>query len=531
MKALDLYAGVGGWSLGFALAGVEVVASYEWWSDANLTNSRNNRHLTNEVDIRSIDLSSLPKVDVVIGSPPCTHFSLANKGGRGNVMEGLKDVEAFLGVVEQIRPRFWAMENVPRLAAIFQREMNQGGCLHRFAHLNPTLAVVDASEWGVPQRRKRAIIGNFDLDLLLSYRASTRPRTLGEVATLLSMDDPVDPVWGLTVASDALTDHAREEAFSKEEERINRDAKTFHPVYNGMKFPDDPKKPARTVTATCTRVSRESIVVGDEGGFRRPTLREKASLQSFPITYQFYASTHSMKQKMVGNAVPPLLTYYIAHSMLGTPTSKLPPPEEAISRFTPPSEIPPPTNPDRPGRSYPEDRKFRSAIPGLRFKSGMRFELSNSFHKGKPIWRTRFFFGNSKRVSEIELGTNLLRNISRSHVARPSVARALNCIVESGGIVNFANSEALQSAWVHKKEERGHPHELVDNIGASAALFLNREPLDAADSVVSSALDSMGNPPGKDKVIRNAKSVFAGMLVCSLVNEMLEESERQRCKA
>lgn len=523
MKALDLYAGIGGWSLGFGLAGIEVVASYEWWPAANLTNSRNNRHPAVEADVRTLDPSSLPKVDVVVGSPPCTHFSLANKGGRGNVMEGLKDVEAFLGVVERLKPRFWAMENVPRLAEIFRRETDQGGVLHRFAGLNPTVAVLDASEWGVPQRRKRAIIGNFDLDLLLSYRSSARSRTLGEVVTLLAMDDPVDPVWGVALSPESLTEHVREERFSKEEERINRDAKAFHPVYNGMRFPDDPLKPSRTVTATCTRVSRESIVVEEDGGYRRPTLREKASLQSFPATYQFYGSTHSLKQKMVGNAVPPLLTYYVAHSMLGTPASKVPPPEEAIGGFAPSSDAPPQTKPDRPGRSYPADRKFRAAIPGLRFKSGMRFELSNSFHGKMPVWRVRFFFGNSKRVSEVALGTEFLRRTQS--LSGPFVARALNCIVESGGISALARSDRLQKAWTHDKECPNHPHDLVDGIGRAAALFLEREPLDSAGSLVSSVLGYMDNPPGSDKVLRNAKAVFAGMLVGSLVNEMLGESE------
>lgn len=521
MRAVDLYSGVGGWSLGLRMAGVDVVASYEWWADANRTNALNNLHQTHEVDVRSLDPASVPKVDFVVGSPPCTHFSLANRGGKGNVLEGLKDVERFLEVVEAVRPRSWAMENVPRLADILRSELNQGGVLHRFAHLNPTVAVLDASEWGVPQRRKRAIIGSFDLDLLLSYRASARQRTLGDVVSMLSADDPVDPVWGLPIPPGGLTEHVREEGLSREEERMNRDAKTFHPVYNGMRFPDDPLKPSRTVTATCTRVSRESIVVEEGGAYRRPTLREKACLQSFPASYQFYAATHALKQKMVGNAVPPLLTYYIAHSMLGTPAGEVPSPPAAASTFSPPAEMPPPTRPDRPGRSYPTDRKFRAAIPGLRFKSGMRFELSNSSGPRGAVWRVRFFFGNSKRVSEVELGTRLIRDIKGMEGHGSSVAQALNCVVESGAIARLAGSEGLQESWSHRKDSLVHPHDLVDSLGAAAGLLLEREPLAGAEGVVSVILQSMGDPPGSDKVLRNARAVFAGMLVGSLVNEVL----------
>lgn len=71
LKAIDFYSGVGGWSLGLGLAGIEVVASYEWWKTANRTNELNNHHPTNTVDIRLLSLDSLPVgIDVVVGSPP-----------------------------------------------------------------------------------------------------------------------------------------------------------------------------------------------------------------------------------------------------------------------------------------------------------------------------------------------------------------------------------------------------------------------------------------------------------------------------
>lgn len=527
LKAVDLYAGIGGWSLGLGLAGIKVVASYEWWGDANATNQRNNGHAAHKVDIRSLDPSSVPKVDIVVGSPPCTQFSLANRGGRGNVLEGLKDVEKFLEVVQAVKPRFWALENVPRLAEIFNREINQGGTLHRFAGLNPVVSVVDASEWGVPQRRKRAIIGNFNLELLLSYRASAPVRTLGEVVSLLSLDEPLDPVWGLSFPAGQMTEHVMEEPLSPEEERLNRDAKAHHPIYNGMSFPDDPMRPSRTVTATCTRVSRESIVVSDEGRFRRLSLRERASLQSFPLGYQFYAATHPLKQKMVGNAIPPLLTYHIAHSMIGTPASSVPSPEEAISSFVPPKDPPPPTRPDRSGRSYPHDRRFRAAIPGFRFKSGMRFELSNHFVGDRPSWRVRFFFGSSKSAREVELDALLMSKLEKIEGARSSVARGLNAIVESGGIVDSVSSPRLQRVWSHRKEEFAHPYDLVDAIGRAADLLDQRES-GCPEAVVSALMGSIGNPPGHKKVLRNSRRVFACMIVGSLVNEMLSESEAYR---
>src|SRR5262245_36136777 len=111
LRAIDLYSGIGGWSLGLKMAGVDVVASYEWWDQANRTNEINNGHVTNTLDIRSVKLDALPKkIDVVVGSPPCTEFSFANRGGKGDIEDGLRDLRKFLEIVDFVRPTYWAME-------------------------------------------------------------------------------------------------------------------------------------------------------------------------------------------------------------------------------------------------------------------------------------------------------------------------------------------------------------------------------------------------------------------------------------
>src|ERR1700741_3407116 len=89
-RAIDLYSGVGGWSLGLRLAGIEVIASYDIWGEANETNFKNHGHLVQTVDIRRLDFGELPKsIDVVVGSPPCTQFSYSNRGGDGDIADGL----------------------------------------------------------------------------------------------------------------------------------------------------------------------------------------------------------------------------------------------------------------------------------------------------------------------------------------------------------------------------------------------------------------------------------------------------------
>lgn len=515
MKVLDLYSGIGGWSLGMSMAGLEVVASYDIWQKANLTNSRNNHHTATRANIREIDPYSLPRVDVVVGSPPCTQFSLANRGGKGDIADGLKDVEKFLEIVEAIRPEFWAMENVPRLESIARREFDQGGVLHKFCHLKPEFMVLDLSEWGVPQRRQRLLVGNINFDLLRSYSDVCPRRTLGDVIRSLSGDPAVDPVYGTIIPVSDLTDNIHEPPFSDEEARINRDSKSFHPIYNNMSFPDDTDRPSRTVTATSTRISRESIVISSGSGFRRPTVRESASIQSFPIGYQFYGDSHADKIKMIGNAFPPLATFYIGHAILGTSVSSLPEPSEGIKNFRPPAEMPKMTSPQKPSKKYSPGRKFRAAVPGLRFKSGVRFELSNS-----PAWSVKFFYGNSKDIREISLGQELLDKMEMAPGVGRLVARANNSLVEVGGILNCSRPDGLQSAWNHSSDDYTHPYDLVDSIGNVVKNFLEKDDEPLARTVVSELMK--GSPPGFQKVVKNSREVFAGLVVGSLVNEVIK---------
>ena len=72
-----------------------------------------------------------------------------------------------------------------------------------------------------------------------------------------------DVNYGFYISSNELVDHDPEPSFDEEETRLNRDSKTHHPAYNDMQFPDPWDEPVRTITATCSRVSRESIVVNE----------------------------------------------------------------------------------------------------------------------------------------------------------------------------------------------------------------------------------------------------------------------------
>lgn len=530
LRAIDLYSGVGGWALGMRLAGIDVVASYERWGPANETNFKNNQHQAQTVDIRRLDFSELPRqIDIVVGSPPCTQFSYANRGGNGDLADGLMDIIRFFEIIDYVRPRCWAMENVPRVASILEAETSKGGALARFAHLGIAWKVLDLSAFGVPQRRKRCIAGNFNFDLLQSYVMKAQPApTLGAVMNGLAGTMVSDPNFSLSLHSSRVTDHVTEPPLTSEEIRINHASKTLHPVYNTMAFPDRLDRPVRTITATCTRVSRESIIVASnssaETAFRRLTLRERACLQGFPITYQFYASTYAQRLRMIGNAVPPIFTYYVGHALRGTPFQKL----TGLSHVAMASSSPVPlarsASPETPSLRYPMSRNFRFAVPSLRLKSGVRFELRNDHVGDETHWRVSFFFGTPKSIQTINLNEAVRDRLIASlplH-ARAALRQHVNSIQT---FIRSADVSSMQRVWTHRGPGATRPFMLLDfldRVGTQLQEIMRSFEPHAQKWVGETILAEYGSRSrqllGLHKVYKNAVLVFCGLLIGSTAN-------------
>lgn len=524
LAAIDLYSGVGGWTIGLKLAGIDVKRCYEWWDRAIETYNQNLSPIAHSVNIRELDPRDIDvrQVDVVVGSPPCTQFSFSNRGGQGDLADGLKDIAKFLEIVKALKPKHWAMENVPRVSKILARELAPGGQLTEYADLVKVNLVVDASEFGLPQRRKRMIAGDFPVDLFLSYRAATSTLRLGDVLTSLHRHG-CDPIY--KSAPGLFSEMEIEEPLGDEEMRINRDAKRFHPVYNRMPFPDPLNKPARTVTALCTRVSRESIVIEDPerpGSYRRPTVRERASLQGFPATYQFFGKSYSDKLKMVGNAVPPVLTYFLANAMLGRDADSVTP----LARLAPPNKVPKAsprvTQPSSKGRSFPSNRRFRAAIPSLRFGSGMRFELTNELSGRKVQWFVDFYFGPSKAFERVRADKATLSSLKGSScwkaISLP-FARGQRLLSE---LLREADANSLQRAWSGRDHSVG-PFEVCDTLGRWAdSMVADLDSIGDAD--LETALFRVTRDPGnggRRKLIKNARAILAGFAVAGWFNGRL----------
>lgn len=529
MSAIDLYRGIGGWTLGLQMADIPVTQSYEWWKEANNTYNKNFGASHAEVNIRDLlleELSSKEKVEVIVGSPPCTQFSLSNRGGKGNIEDGLIDIYKFLEVVEYLEPKYWAMENVPRVAAILEKEIAANGKLNRFKYLLGDIKVYTSSDFGVPQDRKRMIAGSFPFYLLDGYSKKIQKITLGEVIAALDQDVILDPVYGISLDKLSLTDHVLEPNLSREEERINYAAKTHHPVYNTMSFPDRLDRPARTLTSLCTRTSRESVIIRDyHNNIRRLSIRERACVQSFPINFQFFGS-YQDKIKMIGNAIPPALAFYIIQSMKETPVEDVLSPASAAFKLTLSHELATSGLPMCNKPVYAWNRSFCFAIPGLRFGSGMRFEVKNYPNKEtkSTAWRINFFFGNSKKIKCKDLNAQLLiKALVATGIESDKGFDALLKKMEAA--IENIDRETLQVKWANKDISGNGPIDLVDALALHSTIlkdYIEKHlPFPYAEKIKMFIAKEFSEEAEKAlyrKIKNNSIAIYVGILIGSVFN-------------
>ena len=163
-RVIDLFAGVGGLSLGFEQAGFNVVLANEYDPEIASAYQMNHPHTQMIVgDITSLDLEETfgklaGQIDVIIGGPPCQGFS--QKGQRKTIHDSRNFLfKYYVKVVELVHPKYFLMENVPNLLTAehgyFQKEIVE---LFSSIGYQLTTGVLNAADYGVPQNRRRAVI-------------------------------------------------------------------------------------------------------------------------------------------------------------------------------------------------------------------------------------------------------------------------------------------------------------------------------------------------------------------------------------
>ena len=158
-RTVDLFCGGGGLSQGLQNAGFDIVAAFDWWQPAiNFYNQNITGHSAYRQDLSDVDASVERifkwKPSVIVGGPPCQDFSSAGKrderGGRAEL------TTAYARIVCAIRPQLFVMENVDRAvkAKIYREALG----IFEEAGYHLTIAILDASLCGAPQKRKRVVV-------------------------------------------------------------------------------------------------------------------------------------------------------------------------------------------------------------------------------------------------------------------------------------------------------------------------------------------------------------------------------------
>lgn len=335
---IDLFCGCGGFSLGFERAGFNVLLGIDVWKDALVTFSHNHKGsktLNADLSLASPqDTEALLEgktIDVIIGGPPCQGFSVAGK----RIVDDLRNklYKAFVAFVEHFQPKAFVLENVPNILSI-GNGIVRDSIVEDFSNLGYTVEykVLTASDYGVPQNRRRAFFVGFKNGHHFSF---PEPFDTPKVTAKEALSDL--PEYGITDGDDYPFDIQSEyqSLMRKDSKGVFNHQPTVHNqktidivsmVPDGGNYKDlpDELQTTRKVHIAWTRLNSEkpsfTIDTGHRHHFhysynRIPTARESARIQSFPDDFIFYCSRTS-QLKQIGNAVPPLMGEAIALSLL-----------------------------------------------------------------------------------------------------------------------------------------------------------------------------------------------------------------------
>ena len=383
MKSVELFAGAGGLAMGVSLAGFQSLAVIEWdrWAcDTIRENQKRGYPVVAdwplwEGDVRGFDWSSIPEgIDLLAGGPPCQPFSM---GGKHKAYGDKRDMfPTTVEVVRYLRPKSFIIENVKGLlrssfANYYQylllhlefpevvrgsREswpdhlkrlqiVKSSGMLHASGftyNVVPTL--VNAADYGVPQKRERVFIVGFRSDMGVEW---SFPRPTHSLDALLHSQWITGEYWD----RHGVARRRRPSPPGRFEARVRklplvstfRDEKPWRTVRDALFDIPDPRHggasrfhnhffqdgakvytghtsspldmPAKTLKAGDHGVpGGENMMVLDDGNVRYFSVRESARLQTIPDGYVFHGSwSETMRQ--LGNAVPVTLGRQVAASV------------------------------------------------------------------------------------------------------------------------------------------------------------------------------------------------------------------------
>lgn len=344
LRALTLFSGCGGFSLGVAAAGMEVKGFVEVDPELRRIYRANFPHAQQiGCDITKVtdaDLKetrkSIGSLDMIVGGPPCQGFSLSGKRWVEDPRNML--FKHYMRFVDAFRPKVAIMENVRLLTSmksawgtLIKDEILKEFRSHGY---DAQLFEVNAREYGVPQHRERVLFVAVrdDLGMRPSIPAPTHGRTedlFGGIQTFRTFADACSDLpyleSGERSPHDALHDAVRHPKYvidwlwdvpEGSSAHENSDPRRRPPSgYNTTYKRQVWNEPASTVQTTFGMISGCRNV--HPIATRSLTIREAARIQSFPDSFTFKGTLGAIR-KAIGNAVPPLLSFSFASHIRAT---------------------------------------------------------------------------------------------------------------------------------------------------------------------------------------------------------------------
>jgi DNA (cytosine-5)-methyltransferase 1 len=440
VSVCDFFCGAGGFSEGFYQEGFDVVFALDYWKPAYITHEHNHKNCKN-VCMNILDIDSPEKMDeiipdtiIIIGSPPCVSFSSSNLSGKEDKALGLKLIKQFLKIVlyKKSKPnsklKYWIMENVPNSIEFIKdkytaQELDLDPSFPDLVINNKNILI--ASNYGSPQGRKRAIVGDYIVPEIThstsnNIHVSKILEALGSPLNNLAQTIS-DPSFPLILAKHDVTDHFYDSEIPNEWVVKAKRLKTDHGFMGKMDFPDRTDRLCRTIMATESYCSRESIIFKKEdclNKYRAPTIRELACLMGFPIDYQFVGTNSNSKHKQIGNAVCVHMSMALAKAIkihMNIQLEKKP--RMLVKATINLNDLKCPLFSKYKLVPKKMNSKFHIHIPNLKINQ-LRVELDNitsDFDKSQYIWRCVLHKGSGKHALSVQFDNNKLVPLICNH--------------------------------------------------------------------------------------------------------------------
>lgn len=316
-RVVSLFSGAGGLDLGFLKAGFEIVVANEFDKKIWETYQRNHNAPLLKEDITHISSSTFPDCDGVIGGPPCQSWSEAGS------LKGINDPRGqlfyqYIRIIRDKQPAFFVAENVRgMMASRHSQAVKRITSLFEEAGYKLDILHLNASDFGVPQDRKRVFYIGFRKDLNIVFTPPTP--SLSKV----TLKETIYDLWESAIPAQKNNKTNGSRCHVPNHEYF---VGGYSPIFMSRNRVRQWHEQAFTIQASGRQCqlhpqappmekvdsNRYIFALGKEALYRRLTVRECARIQGFPDSFLFYYDNVNEGYKMVGNAVPVALAYQIA---------------------------------------------------------------------------------------------------------------------------------------------------------------------------------------------------------------------------